>query len=105
MTAYFIALGTLKDPEKMQRYVALSGPVMARHGGEWISTGEVKKVLTGSHQHARVAIFSFPSVEHVEAWYNDPDYQKLWDFRKECGDFDFLAVEEFPWVEDAKKQS
>lgn len=103
MTAYFIAHGTLRNAEKMQRYVALSGPLMARHGGEWISTGEVKRVLTGSHAHVRTAIFRFPSVEHAEAWFNDPEYKALWDFRKECGDFDFILVEEFPWVEEAKK--
>jgi len=103
VTAYFIAHGTLKDAEKMQQYVALCGPVMARHGGEWVTTGEVKSVLTGKHTQQRTAIFKFPSTAHAEAWYNDPEYKKLWDFRKECGDFDFLVVEEYPWVEDAKK--
>jgi uncharacterized protein (DUF1330 family) len=103
MAAYFIAHGTLKDATKMERYVAISGPVMARHGGEWITTGEVKAVLTGAHKHQRTAIFKFPSIEYLQAWYNDPEYKVLWEFRKECGDFDFLAIEEFPWVEDAKK--
>lgn len=103
MTVYFIAHGTIKDPEQMRRYVEMSSPIVARHGGEWISTGEVKAVLTGSHAHARTAIFRFPSMAHVEGWYNDPEYKKLWDFRKQAGDFDFIAVEEYPWVEAAKK--
>lgn len=103
MTVYFIAHGTIKDPEKMERYVEASAPFVARYGGEWISTGEVKAVLIGSHAHKRTAIFKFPSMAHVEGWYYDPDYRKLWDFCQEAGDFDFIAVEEYPWVEAAKK--
>jgi uncharacterized protein (DUF1330 family) len=102
MTAYFIAHGTLRDQEKMERYVAASGPIIARHGGEWISTGEVKAVLVGVHEQKRTAIFRFPSLAAIEAWFNDPEYQKLWNFRSECGDFVFLAVEEYPWVAEAK---
>jgi uncharacterized protein (DUF1330 family) len=103
MTVYFIAHGTVKDSDKMQRYVAESGPVVARHGGEWLTTGEVKSVLTGRHAHLRTAIFRFPSLADAEGWFNDPDYKKLWPLRAEAGDFDFILIEEYPWVETAKK--
>lgn len=95
MAAYFIAHGTLKNPEKMLEYVDRSGPIVARFGGEFISVGEVKAVLTGSHRHKRTAIFKFPDVASVEAWYNSDDYRALWPLRNEAGDFDFIAVEEY----------
>ncbi|MBX3567537.1 MAG: DUF1330 domain-containing protein [Rhizobiaceae bacterium] len=95
MAAYFIAHGTLKNPEKMLEYVDRSGPVVARFGGEFISVGAVKAVLTGSHRHKRTAIFKFPDVASIEAWYNSDDYRALWPLRNEAGDFDFIAVEEY----------
>jgi uncharacterized protein (DUF1330 family) len=102
MTVYFIAHGTVKDNAKMQQYVEQSGPVVARHGGQWLTTGEVKSVLTGKHGHVRTAIFTFPSVADAEGWFNDPEYKKLWALRSEAGDFDFILVEEYPWVAAAK---
>jgi uncharacterized protein (DUF1330 family) len=102
---FFIAHGTVKNPEKMQKYVELSGPIVARHGGEWLTTGEVKAVLTGHHTHVRTAIFRFPSLEDAQGWFNDPEYKKLCDLRAEAGDFDFLLVEEYPWVAAAKAAS
>jgi uncharacterized protein (DUF1330 family) len=105
MTAYFIAHGTVQSPEKMQRYVELAGPIVARHGGRWLTTGDVKSVLTGTHAHKRTAIFEFPSVAHAEAWFNDPEYKRIWPLRAEAGDFDFLVVEEYDWVPAAKAGS
>ena len=96
MTAYFIAHGTLRDPDKMAEYAERSGPVVEKHGGEFITVGDVKSVLTGSHNHKRTAIFRFPDVASAEAWYNDPEYRELWPLRSEAGDFDFIVVEEYP---------
>lgn len=70
MAAYFIAHGTLKDPKKMEEYVAKSGPIFASFGGEFLTVDHIKTVLTGSHGHKRTAIFVFPDVASVEACYN-----------------------------------
>lgn len=95
MAAYFIAHGTLKDPKKMEEYVAKSGPIFAEHGGHFLTVGEVKTVLTGSHGHKRTAIFVFPDVASAEACYNSEAYRALWPLRHEAGDFDFIVMEEY----------
>ncbi|MGR9178889.1 DUF1330 domain-containing protein (plasmid) [Rhizobium leguminosarum] len=95
MAAYFIAHGTLKNTEKMLEYVDRSGPIVAHYGGEFISVGEVKAVLTGKHKHKRTAIFKFPDVASAEAWYNSDAYKAIWPLRNEAGDFDFIVIEEY----------
>ena len=94
MAAFFIAHGTLKDPKKMEEYVHKTSPIVARFGGEFLGVGEVKTVLTGEHKHKRTAIFRFPDVASIEAWYNSEDYRALWPLRQEAGDFDFIGIEE-----------
>ena len=95
MAAYFIAHGTLKDPKKMEEYVAKSGPIFAAHGGQFLTVGDVKAVLTGTHTHKRTAIFVFPDVASVESCYNSDAYRALWPLRHEAGDFDFVVMEEY----------
>lgn len=95
MAAYFIAHGTLRNPEKMAEYVARSGPIFAAFGGEFLAVGDVKSVLTGSHGHKRTAIFRFPDVASAEACYNSEAYRALWPLRREAGDFDFIVMEEY----------
>ena len=102
MAAYFIAHGTLKNPEKMDEYVTRSGPIFAAHGGKFLTVGDVKTVLTGSHGHKRTAIFVFPDVASAEACYNSDAYRELWPLRKEAGDFDFIVMEEYGSEESAK---
>lgn len=95
MTAYFIAHGTLKDPEKMKEYVERSGPIVAHYGGEFLSVGGITAVLTGNHKHKRTAIFKFPDTAAAEAWFNSDAYRALWPLRAEAGDFDFIVMEEY----------
>lgn len=95
MAAYFIAHGTLKDPAKMAEYVEKSGPIFAAHGGEFLTVGEVKAVLTGTHSRKRTAIFKFPDVASAERCYNSEAYKALWPLRGEAGDFDFIVMEEY----------
>lgn len=95
MAAYFIAHGTIKNPQKMEDYVARSGPIFAAHGGQFLTVGDVKAVLTGSHSQKRTAIFVFPDVAAAEACYNSDAYRALWPLRHEAGDFDFIVIEEY----------
>ena len=99
MAAYFIAHGTVRDDAKMQEYVENVGPIVEAFGGEFITVGEVKSILTGEHAHKRTAIFKFPDVASIEAWYNSDDYRAFWPLRNEAGDFDFIAVEEYDFAE------
>lgn len=96
MTAFLVALGIVKDPEKLMKYVESSAPFVAAFGGELITVGAVKDVLVGQSTRQRVAVFKFPSVEACRNWFNSPGYKKLWPLRGEAGDFDFLVIEEFP---------
>ncbi|WGD29736.1 DUF1330 domain-containing protein [Ancylobacter sp. WKF20] len=94
MTAYFIAHGTVKDPEKLQLYIERAGPYVAAAGGEFVSTGELADVLIGEHTHKRISIFRFPDAKAARSWFDTEEYQGLRHLRNEAADFTFLVFEE-----------
>ena len=39
-----------------------------------------------------MVMFKFPSAEKAEAWYNDPDYQALSEYRRAGTELKFLTM-------------
>lgn len=95
MPAYFIALSTVKDPVALGDYIARSGPIVARAGGQLVTVGDVAEVMVGRFEHGRVAVFRFPDGEAMDAWFHDPEYQALADLRSRAADMVFLKVPEY----------
>ena len=58
---------------------------MKKHGGEFLTFDDSFRHLEGPEplEGGRVIIFSFPSEEAADGWYNDPEYQELSKFRRE----------------------
>ncbi|MCI4662010.1 MAG: DUF1330 domain-containing protein [Neomegalonema sp.] len=98
MSAFFIAIVTVKDPEKFKEYVASAGQTMAPFEGRFLTKGNAVDQsratsfdLPASHDAA--GIFEFPSLTALKAWYASPDYQALIPLRTEAGDFTFTSYE------------
>jgi uncharacterized protein (DUF1330 family) len=86
MTAYLIAEHSITDPEKFEEYRVKVGPIIARHGGRYISkAGSLKQVEPDNAvwQPERVVIIEFPTKTALDAWYADPDYQPLIALRRQ----------------------
>lgn len=94
MAAYFIAHGTVKDPDKLRQYIERASPFVEAAGGEFVCTGDVKAVLVGDHGHERVSIFRFPDIQSARQWFDTDGYQALKPLRSEAADFTFLIFEE-----------
>ncbi|SCW35757.1 MULTISPECIES: DUF1330 domain-containing protein [unclassified Pseudomonas] len=93
MTAYFLAFGTVKDPEKLAEYIERSGPSVAHHGGKYVGVDEQTVVLLGKHKHPRTALFTFPDSASCQAWFDSASYQKLEGLREDAGDFVFIVFD------------
>jgi uncharacterized protein (DUF1330 family) len=93
MTAYFVAFGTVKDADKLARYVDAADPIVRSFGGRFVAASEQTTVLLGEHPHQRIALFEFPSVAQCRAWYGSAEYRALWPLRLAAADFVFLVFE------------
>ncbi len=65
---------SIKDPEKVEAYRKLAGPVMQAAGAKFLVRGDPTKVYeTGIMQ--RVVLIEFDSVEQAIAVHDSPGYQ------------------------------
>jgi len=80
MPAYLIAEHTVTDAAKFEEYRVKVGPLIAKHGGRYITKGGSHVVLEKNNavwQPGRVVIVEFPDMAALNAWYNSPEYQPL----------------------------
>ena len=83
--AYLIVEHIITDAEKFEDYRAKVGPMIAKHGGKYLTKGGSHKFPEGGHwQPDRVVVIEFPDMEALNAWYNSPEYQPLIALRKQC---------------------
>jgi uncharacterized protein (DUF1330 family) len=94
MTAYVIAEHKITDTTKFDEYLTKVGPMIAKHGGRYLTKGSTHKMPEGGHwKPQRVVIIEFPDMESLNAWYNSPEYQPLIALRKQCtSDLDMLIT-------------
>ena len=85
MPAYVIAEHIITDPVKFGEYVTKVRPMIAKHGGRYLTKGSSHKLPEGGHwKPERVVIIEFPDMDALDTWYNSPEYQPLIALRKSC---------------------
>jgi len=92
--AYLIADHIVTDAAKFHEFRAKIEPMMAKHGGRYLTKCSTHKLLEGGHwKPERVLIVEFPDMDSLYAWYNSPEHQPLIALRKSCtSDQDMLFV-------------
>jgi uncharacterized protein (DUF1330 family) len=94
MAAYLIAEHVLTDAAKFEEYRTRVAPMIAKHGGRYLTKGGSHRLPEGGHwQPQRVVIIEFPDMRALEAWYGSDEYRPLIALRKACtSDQDMLFV-------------
>src|SRR5947209_17408706 len=94
MTAYLIAEHNITDAEKFKEYAIKVGPMIAKHGGRYLTKPGSHKLPEGDHwKPERVVIIEFPDMASLDAWYRSPEYQPLIALRKQStSDLDMLIT-------------
>jgi uncharacterized protein (DUF1330 family) len=94
MAAYMIAEHKITDAAKFEEYRTKVGPMIAKHGGRYLTKGGNHKVLENGHwQPDRVVIIEFPDMAALNAWYSSPEYQPLITLRQgSTSDLDMLIT-------------
>ena len=84
MPAYYIAEHIVTDPAKFEEYRLKVGPMIAKHGGRYLTKGGSHKMPEGGHwKPERVVIIEFPDMDSLNTWYHSAEYQPLMALRKE----------------------
>ena len=65
---------SIKDPEKVEAYSELAGPVMQAAGAKFLVRGDPTKVYEAGIMQ-RVVVIEFDSVEKAIAAHDSPGYQ------------------------------
>ncbi len=82
MSAYFLALFDIHNPDRYQQYLAGFNEVFARYGGRVAAVEDAPRVLEGQWPAGRTVLIEFPSESELRAWYESPEYQRLADHRR-----------------------
>ena len=68
-------------------------PLLKKYGGEFITYDDAALTLEGtSPRTGRMILFTFPSEAQARAWYADPDYQALCEYRRAGTQLEFLSI-------------
>jgi uncharacterized protein (DUF1330 family) len=91
--AYVIANFIVHDADTYRKYEKGFFPILKKHGGEFITYDDNTKTFEGADpREGRIVMFKFPSEQAAEAWYSDPDYQELSEFRRAGTEMKFLTM-------------
>lgn len=93
MAAYLIAMVSVHDKDKYQRYMALASQASEEHGGKYLVRGGDKDVTEGGFPGDRVVVVEFESREKAHELYNSATYQAGKKEREGAADFNMMIVE------------
>lgn len=86
MSVLVVIQGDLRPgaDEALNSYRAVARPVIQKHGGQTLGAGGGVKAF-GEGKVSQVGfILRFADLAAVEAWLNDPDYQKVLPLRQKA---------------------
>jgi uncharacterized protein (DUF1330 family) len=92
MAAYFIALINVHDRARYDRYLAGTSSLLERHSGRVLAVDTEPAVLEGDWPYGRTVLIEFPTRDHLDAWYRDPDYQEIAGHRRAASTADAAAL-------------
>jgi len=93
MAAYLLVQADVRDWNAYREYMRRTPRIIAKYDGHFIVRGGEKITLEGPHEETRVAIIEFPTLEHVNAFYNSPEYTKVKKLRDGAGPARFIAID------------
>jgi uncharacterized protein (DUF1330 family) len=88
MTALFFIQAHVPDDADIRRryreYQTRVTPLIARHGGRLLATGQHLETFEGAPPDRRVIVLQFPSMEALRAFWHSPDYDDVRALRDGC---------------------
>jgi uncharacterized protein (DUF1330 family) len=93
---YVVAEIDVTDPATYKTYVDRNGALVQSFGGRFIARGGKTEAIAGPPPRGRVAIYTFDSMEKMQAWRDSAQYKELIAIRDKSSNFRSFAVEGVP---------
>lgn len=93
MAAYLIVDLEVLDPVAYEDYRRDVPAIIAAHGGRYLVRGGAARLLEGDRQPQRQVVLEFPTMDHLQAFYDDPDYAPLKALRMRVARGTLVAVQ------------
>ena len=93
---YVVAEIDVTDPATYQTYVDRNGALVQSFGGRFLARGGKTEMIAGPPTRGRVAIYTFESMEKMQAWRDSAQYKELIAIRDQSSTFRSFAVEGLP---------
>ena len=93
---YVVAEIDVTDPATYQTYVDRNGALVQSFGGRFLARGGQTEAIAGPPPRGRVAIYTFESLEKMQAWRDSAQYKELIAIRDQSSTFRSFAVEGLP---------
>ena len=91
--AFMLANFVVHNADEYRKYEKGFFPILKKHGGSFFTYDDNTIHLEGAGpREGRVVIFQFPSEDAALAWYNDPEYQALSEFRRAGTELQFITL-------------
>ncbi len=91
MPAYMIVQTTIVNEGQFGKYREAVMPLIASFGGKNVRAGTAE-LLEGQQDGRGIALFEFPSMEAVYAFWNSPEYIPVKEIRRGAATLDIWAV-------------
>ena len=91
MTAYLLVQAIITDETKYAQYRDAVVPLIAQFGGRHVRGGPVE-LLEGQQDERRLALFEFPSMEALHAFWHSPAYAPVKALRRDAAVLDIWAI-------------
>jgi len=90
---YMVVHLHIEDPDRYLQYEKGFFPILKKHGGQFITYDDATSTFEGlSAPDGRIVLFTFPSEQAAQDWYNDPEYQALSEHRRAGTRLEFLTL-------------
>ena len=91
--AYVVAnLEVIHDRDKFRDYERGLVKSLSRHGGHLLTFSDNVDCLEGDNPpNGRLVVIEFPSMEHVDNWWADEEYQAASNIRREYSITNFIC--------------
>jgi uncharacterized protein (DUF1330 family) len=90
---YVVAEIDVTDPATYQTYVDRNGALVQSFGGRFLARGGTTEAIAGPAPRGRVALYTFDSIEKMQAWRDSAPYKALIAIRDQSSIFRSFAVE------------
>lgn len=95
MSAYMIVRAKIADEQRYAQYRSAVVPLIEIYGGKHIRSGPAE-LLEGDQDDQRIALFEFPTMDAIHAFWRSPAYAPVKELRRGAATLEVWAMPAAP---------